>query len=95
MIVSNGIARGRRTLTLPSGLDILVASTLGKSLIDCRGEDVVVDASFFRWTGEHAVRVLSSALSVWKADGRAMTLANAPASLIEDLRYFGVEIDIE
>jgi anti-anti-sigma regulatory factor len=80
-----------RKLTLPEGLDSVVAATLAEALNNCRGENVVIDASYVRWLGADTLQVLLSAALKRKADGRQLTLTNGPANFIEDLKYFGVE----
>jgi anti-anti-sigma regulatory factor len=80
-----------RKLTLPEGLDSIVAATLAKALVDCRGEDVTIDASHVRWLGTHTLEVLRSAELMWRADGRQLIVSNAKANFIDDLTYFGVE----
>ena len=77
-------------VTLPRGLDSVVAATLAETLANCRGEDVVIDAAQVQWLGAQMLETLRWAVSTWKADGRVMTFANFQPSLIGDLTYFGV-----
>lgn len=78
-------------LTLPEALDATVAETLSDALVKCRGEDVLIDASFVRRAGEHCLQVLRAAETAWKADKRLLTLVNVPARLIDELRNLGRE----
>jgi len=77
-------------LTLPESLDASVAATLAETFVRCRGEDVIVDASFVRRLGENCLQVLRSAERTWTADRRLLTLVNGQAPFVEDLRRFAV-----
>ena len=45
--MNSAIARSQsHTVTLPAALDFDVAATLSRTLDNCRGEDVVIDASY-------------------------------------------------
>jgi anti-anti-sigma regulatory factor len=78
-------------LTLPEGLDSVVAKTLAEALRSCGGEDVTIDASHVRWLGGHTLEVFRSAELMWRADGRQLTVTNAKANFVDDLKYFGVK----
>jgi anti-anti-sigma regulatory factor len=75
--------RRSRTLHLPAVLDNVVATTLADTLNACHGEDVVIDASYVQQTSATCAQVLKTALEVWRADHRLMTLVNEPSALTE------------
>jgi chemotaxis protein CheX len=80
------------TVTLPAALDLDVAATLSRTLNNCRGEDVVIDASYVQKLGAQCFQVLHAAQQTWKADNRLFTLINGPARLVEELSGYGVEL---
>lgn len=82
-------------LTLPEALDAAVAATLAEALVKCRGEDVLIDASFVRRAGAHCLQVLRTAETAWKADKRLLTWVNVPARLIDELRNFAREPEFD
>jgi chemotaxis protein CheX len=79
------------TLTLPAALDLDVAATLSRTLNNCRGEDVVIDASYVQKLGAQCFHVLHAAQQTWKADNRLFTLINGSARLVEELSGCGVD----
>ena len=78
-------------LTLPEALDASVAETLAEALVKCRGEDVLIDASFVRRAGAHCLQVLHAAETAWRVDQCLLTWVNVPSRLIEELRSLARE----
>jgi hypothetical protein len=72
--MSSAIARSQsHTVTLPAALDFDVAATPSRTLDNCRGEDVVIDASYAQKLGAQCFQVLHAAEQAWKADNRLFT----------------------
>jgi len=78
------------TLLLPEALDLTVAATLAETLLDCRGDDVVIDASYVRRLTAQCAQVLRSAVETWKADQRSLTVVNGSPAIMERLSPFGI-----
>jgi chemotaxis protein CheX len=91
MSVSAAAPSPSHILTLPAALDLDVAATLSRTLNNCRGEDVVIDASYVQKLGAQCFQVLHAAQQTWKADNRLFTLINGSARLVEELSGCGVE----
>jgi chemotaxis protein CheX len=90
--MSSAIARSQsHTVTLPAALDFNVAATLSRTLDNCRGEDVVIDASYVQKLGAQCFQVLHAAEQAWKADNRLFTLVNGPARFLEELSGGGAD----
>lgn len=88
----SAIARSQsHTVTLPAALDFNVAATLSRTLDNCRGEDVVIDASYVQKLGAQCFQVLHAAEQAWKADNRLFTLVNGPARFLEELSGYGAD----
>ena len=88
----SAIARSQsHTVTLPAALDFDVAATLSRTLDNCRGEDVVIDASYVQKLGAQCFQVLHAAEQAWKADNRLFTLVNGPARFLEELSGYGAD----
>ena len=91
MSVSAIVRSQSHTVTLPAALDFDVAATLSRTLNNCRGEDVVIDASYVQKLGAQCFQVLHAAAQTWKADNRLFTLVNSPARLLEELSGNGAD----
>lgn len=89
MSVSAIASSPSHTLTLPAALDLDVAATLTQALSKCRGEDIVIDASYVQKLGAQCLRVLRAAQQTWQADNRLFTLINGPARFVEELSGSG------
>jgi chemotaxis protein CheX len=89
MSVSATARSPSHTVTLPAALDLDVAATLSRTLNNCRGEDVVIDASYVQRFGAQCFEVLHAAQQTWKADNR-LFLVNGPASFVEQLSGAGL-----
>jgi chemotaxis protein CheX len=79
------------TVTLPAALDLDVAATLSRTLNNCRGKDIVIDASYVQKLGTQCFQVLHAAQQTWKADNRLFSLVNGPARFLEELSGNGAE----
>jgi chemotaxis protein CheX len=91
MSVSAAAPSPSHTLTLPAALDPDVAATLSRTLNNCRGEDLVIDASYVQKLGAQCFQVLHAAQQTWNADKRLFSLVNGPARFLEELSGFGAE----
>ena len=81
----------RRRERFPAALDFDVAATLSRTLDNCRGEDVVIDASHVQKLAAQCFQVLHAAEQAWKADNRLFTLVNGPARFLEELSGYGAD----
>ena len=68
-----------RTLQLPEALDATATATLIRSLNECRGEDVVIDASFVERFAIPCAQALGSAARNGKSQFRSLKLVGGAA----------------
>lgn len=73
IMASQSIVVRARTLQLPEALDATVTATLIRSLSECRGEDVVIDASYVERFTVPCARALGSAARKRQSELRSLT----------------------
>jgi anti-anti-sigma regulatory factor len=78
-------------LRLPSCLDLPAARPLARSLIERRGQPIVIDASAVSQVGAQCIQVLLSAKRSWAADGLPLSIVNCSPRAIEDFRLLGID----
>lgn len=76
---------------LPEFLDLAAAAPLAKTLLERRGQPIVIDGSAVHQVGAQCVQVLLSARKTWRADGVPLSIVNCAPRMIEDLQFLGIE----
>lgn len=76
---------------LPEFLDLAAATPLAKTLLERRGQPIVIDGSAVHQLGAQCVQVLLSAKRTWNADGVPLSIVNCAPRMIEDLQFLGIE----
>ena len=71
-------------LRLPISLDLPAARPLANSLLERRGQPILIDASAVSQVGAQCAQVLLSAKRTWDADGVSLSMVNCGPRMIED-----------
>jgi chemotaxis protein CheX len=78
--------------SLPSRLDLTTAAALRADLQDRAGADLMLDASSLTHLGTPGLQVLLAARRTWSEEGLTLAIAEAPASVLDQLRQFGLSL---
>lgn len=79
-------------LQLPETLDATATATLIGAFGECRGEDVVIDASYVERFAIPCAEALGSAAQGWKSQCRSLKFVGGAADFRERLRTGGLEV---
>ncbi len=77
-------------LQLPEVLDITCAGPLAESFLAMRGAKLAVDAAHVQRVGAQCVQVIMSAVSTWRADEMAFSLADPSPEFRDALSLLGI-----
>ena len=80
-------------LALPANLASSAAAQLRESLLAHRGAALTLEAEGVRRLGAQCAQVLMAAALTWKADGKALRVADPSAEFADSLRLLGLSID--
>ncbi len=89
--MSDATDSGPRTVELPEALDFTAAAPLADRLLNCVGEDLVIDASAVQRLGGSCLQVLIAAARTWNAENGSLTIERPSARFLEDLKSLGFE----
>jgi chemotaxis protein CheX len=78
-------------LRLPISLDLAAARPLANSLLERRGQPILIDASAVSQVGAQCAQVLLSAKRTWDADGVSLSMVNCGPRMIEDFALIGID----
>jgi chemotaxis protein CheX len=79
------------SIRLPEFLDLAAATPLAKTLLERRGQPIVIDGSAVHQLGAQCVQVLLSAKRTWSVDGVTLSIVNCAPRMIEDLQFLGID----
>jgi chemotaxis protein CheX len=83
---------GPDSLPLPARLDLTTAAELAEALRARLGADLSLDAQGVTHLGTPGLQVLLAARRSWAASAHALTVANAPDALADQLAQFGLTL---
>lgn len=84
------VAAADDAILLPEFLDLAAATPLAKTLLERRGQPIVIDGTAVNQLGAQCVQVLLSAKKTWSADGVPLSFVNCAPRMIEDLQHLGI-----